>query len=136
MIHKLSETCTQTRNEAIQSLCQRSQLSYLLFLSTIVSENMKDKSGNRPKTVRAERLNSFCDVDAAAKVVLRTSRPNWSSCCSILLCLGIERVEELEGEGLGREEVGGGWESPSSSSSWESIQVDRLTTSRSLRRSC
>ena len=97
---------------------------------------MNDKSGRRPSKDREERLSSFCS-ETVAKLVLLASSPNWSSCCSKLGCflgrVGVEVWEEEPAEDC-KAVAGPSFPSslPSSSKSWESIQVDRLTTNRSL----
>ena len=97
---------------------------------------MKDKSGRRPSKDREERLSSFCS-DTVAKLVLLASSPSWSSCCSKLGCflarVGVEVWEEEPAE-VCKATIGPSFPSSlsSSSRSWESIQVDRLTTNRSL----
>lgn len=95
---------------------------------------MKDKSGSLPSVDLAVRLSSAL-ADVLAKDVLLASSPNWSSCNSMLFCFlparGVEGWDEV------CEDVSAAALSPVSPSfrSSESIQVERLTTSRSLRTS-
>ena len=114
---------------------------------------MKERSGSLPSVDLAVRLSSACDA-ILDKVVLLASSPNWSSCSSILFCFfpiwGVDDRDEEEV--CCTEDVSppataaelalsplGVWLPlappplpPPSSRSSESIQVERLTTRRSL----
>ena len=99
---------------------------------------MNDRSGNLPSVDLAVKLSSpMCDDAAFANDVLLASNPNWRSCSSMLFCFfpvrGVEGWDEVcddESPAVEPFPV-----LPPSSRSSESIHVERLTTSLSLRTS-
>ena len=100
---------------------------------------MNERSGNLPSVDLAVRLSSACDKEFAKDVLLASS-PNWRSCSSMLFCFfpvwGVDGWDDVCCE---VEDACPAMAScsvlPPSSRSSESIQVERLTTSCSLRTS-